>query len=659
MKNIFIFFFILFFLNNTLADTQWITKKKKNLNVDDNVSLGTQLKNLSKLYEDGVLDKSQFEKAKKKLLNNENNSVIKSSQPASYDWVAIVKHPKSTNEFVATRLSTKKKAIDLAIKKCYQYVTKSLSKRGYNDCFIVKAYNEKNEVTTQIAKAKTSQNEELSKVINKIERLTPGDYYLFAHSTTDENFWGSTNATNKTTQKGIAISSSGYSCKIISKQKTSKAPFKGSFVINCPNETINGSWTQETGYSPGIGQAFTDNGDVITAFFSYQQSTVIDFVKKYYDTKQIKIAKEDSIQEFKPKETNKDNEAPIIKIAKTITVNDANYEIEGKVSDKSNKVFIQVDGRNIQVNKGKFKIKRFSPVDEQISIIATDQWGNKSEPKIVNIIIDQKDTTIVNKIETLNPSKIKVKNNPNRVAIIFGIEKYDQTPKASFANLDAKYFYEYTRKAFGVQKSNIKLLIDKDANLVSSLGVLNKWLPSKIKRNHTDLIIYFAGHGLASTNGKELYLLPQDGDPDILSRTALSRTELFKEINKLKPKKVTVFLDTCYSGVSRDEQTLLASARPVRIIADNQAIPENFTIFSASQIDQISSGLKDAKHGIFSYYLMKGLEGNADRNQDKKITNGELLAYMNENVSQKAAELGREQNPSLSGDPDKLLISYR
>ena len=44
-----------------------------------------------------------------------------------------------------------------------------------------------------------------------------------------------------------------------------------------------------------------------------------------------------------------------------------------------------------------------------------------------------------------------------------------------------------------------------------------------------ELIIFFAGHGLASTDGKELYLLPQDGNPDRLKRTALSRTDLFKE----------------------------------------------------------------------------------------------------------------------------------
>ena len=115
----------------------------------------------------------------------------------------------------------------------------------------------------------------------------------------------------------------------------------------------------------------------------------------------------------------------------------------------------------------------------------------------------------------------------------------------------------------------------------------------------------------------------------------------------------------CYSGVSRNEETLLASARPVRIVAGEQGeIPSNFTIFSASQLDQVSSGIKEAKHGIFSYYVMKGLEGNADLNNDKEITNGELLAYINDKVSSKALEQGRKQNPELLGEENKILIKY-
>ena len=260
-------------------------------------------------------------------------------------------------------------------------------------------------------------------------------------------------------------------------------------------------------------------------------------------------------------------------------------------------------------------------------------------------------------------SSIEFLKNQNfgkkKIAIIIGIEKYEQAPDANFANLDAQYFYEYARRGFGISTSNIKLLVDEDASLIKSLGIISKWLPGKIKKNETELIIFFAGHGLASNDGKELYILMQDSDPDLLSRTALSRTELFKEIISFNPKSVTMFMDTCYSGVSRNEEILLASARPIRIVADEQkGVPDNFTIFAASQLDQISSGLKEANHGIFSYYLMKGLEGKADTDKDKQITNGELLAYMDQNVSQKASELGRQQNPSLAGDPDQVLMKY-
>ena len=381
-------------------------------------------------------------------------------------------------------------------------------------------------------------------------------------------------------------------------------------------------------------------------------------MKKEKKKKVVKVEQE----EFEPGYLKfKDVTPPEIIIADNFNVKDANYLISGKIIEEgSDKIYLDIDGQIVKLDNKEFEIKRFSPVNETIKLIAIDKWGNKSKEKIINITVDIEETSVVKKLEPLDPSKLKEETNNHTVALIFGIENYNQSPKATYANLDAKYFAEYAKKGFGIKQQNIKLLIDKDANLISSLGILEKWLPGKIKSGQTELIIFFAGHGLASNDGKELFLLSQDSDPDLLKRTALSRSEIFDTITKLKPKSVTMFFDTCYSGVSRDEETLLASARPVRIVAGEQdGIPDNFTIFSASKLDQISSGLKEAKHGIFSYYLMKGLEGNADSNNDKKITNGELLAYMDENVSQKASELGRQQNPSLAGDPDRVLISYR
>ncbi len=386
------------------------------------------------------------------------------------------------------------------------------------------------------------------------------------------------------------------------------------------------------------------------------KKTLVDLIKKKKKVEKIEQ------EEFEPGYLKiKDVTAPEIIIADSFTFKDSTYMISGKViEDGSEKIYLEIDGQIVKLENKEFDIKRFSPVNESIKLVAIDQWGNKSKEKIINIIVDIEETSVVKKLEPLDPSKLKKETNNHTVALIFGIENYNQSPKATYANLDAKYFAEYAKRGFGIKQQNIKLLIDKDANLISSIGILEKWLPGKIKSGQTELIIFFAGHGLATNDGKELFLLSQDSDPDLLKRTALSRSEIFDTITKLKPKSVTMFFDTCYSGVSRDEETLLASARPVRIVAnEEEGIPDNFTIFSASQLDQISSGLKEAKHGIFSYYLMKGLEGKADINQDKKITNGELLAYMDENVSQKASELGRQQNPSLAGDPDKVLMSYR
>ncbi len=387
--------------------------------------------------------------------------------------------------------------------------------------------------------------------------------------------------------------------------------------------------------------------------------------EKIREEQERKEAEERRLAELKPDKPagTSDTTPPKIKIASTITVNDAKYSLQGEVTDKgSKKIYVNVKDEysqnSVKVVNGKFTIHRFSPDDEEIQIIATDSWGNKSE-KTVKVKIKRKvvQPTIV--VEKLDPTKVKSRKLSNKVALIIGVQNYSSAPKATFAASDAKWFYEYAKNVFGVSENNIKKLVNKDASFIQTQKVISKWLPSKIKANQTELIIFFAGHGLSTPDGKELYLLVHDSDTDLLSRTAISRSELFNDIVKLKPKSVTLFFDTCYSGSSRDDESLLVAARPIRILPSEVSNrPDNFTIFSAAKNEQISSGFKEARHGIFSYYLMKGLEGKADANKDKQITNGELHVYMDKHVSQKALELGRKQNPDLAGDHKQILTRY-
>jgi hypothetical protein len=380
--------------------------------------------------------------------------------------------------------------------------------------------------------------------------------------------------------------------------------------------------------------------------------------------KKVKVAKveEPKQEEFKPKKTNQDNEAPVIEIAEAITVDSQAYTLKGKVKDKS-QIYLTINGRQVDVKKGKFEFPGFviDPSEgEVLKIVAIDRWQNKSE-KTINIKVEFKQTADARSYEKPNPNNIRTKTDNDKIGIIIGIEKYQALSNldAPYANRDANAFRAYATRALGIPNKNLKVLIDDEATRSGLLKSLKIWLPQMTRGKSKDIYIFFAGHGLASDDGKDLHILPQDGDPILLEDTALSRIEMFDLINKVSPKSVTMFFDTCYSGQTRSEQMLVAGLRPVRIVADEQDTPNNFTIFTASNYDQTSGSINEAEHGIFSYYLMKGLEGNADANKDKELTNGELIAYLKNNVSQEAFTQNRSQEPMLAGDPDKVLMSYR
>ena len=197
--------------------------------------------------------------------------------------------------------------------------------------------------------------------------------------------------------------------------------------------------------------------------------------------------------------------------------------------------------------------------------------------------------------------------------------------------------------------------MNDQANEKEVLIAAKRWLARASSSGETDIYVFFAGHGLASDDGEKMYLLPYDGAPELLDKTAVLRDELFADLQAANPRSVTVFLDTCYSGTTRGPDMLIAS-RPIAIRAREQSIPEGFTVMTAAAGDQTAKPLEEAKHGMFSYFLMKGMEGDADANQDNQITAGELHAYVQQNVIQQSSG---SQTPELQGDADRVLVRFQ
>jgi uncharacterized caspase-like protein len=260
-------------------------------------------------------------------------------------------------------------------------------------------------------------------------------------------------------------------------------------------------------------------------------------------------------------------------------------------------------------------------------------------------------------VARLNPETLKKVAPRDAVAIIVGIADYKKLPKADFANDDARSFYDYANRALGIKPENIKMLIDDEAEQVEILSAFRNWLPSYVKKDKTDVYVFYSGHGLPSTDGKSLFFLPQNGHRDFLLETGIDQNTLVAALVAAKPKSVTFFIDSCYSGSTRSGESLLASARPIAIKATDTIFPINFTVISASRMDQISSSSPELKHGIFSFYVMKGMEGEADLNKDGKITAGELQSYLSDAVPRQAMKMNRKQEPQLVGDAERVLVA--
>ncbi len=303
---------------------------------------------------------------------------------------------------------------------------------------------------------------------------------------------------------------------------------------------------------------------------------------------------------------------------------------------------------------GRYALKRFAQVGEnKFEVIATDRFGNTQRQ---TVSVNREFVQAAPTIPVLNPLSVRAVKQRDAVAIVIGIEKYRSVPAADFANRDASIFVDYATRALGISRGNIRLLLDEKAGAAEILLTFKNWLPTRIKRGSTDVYVFYSGHGLPSEDGESLFFLPHEANRDLLERTAISQNELVAAIQKSSPKSVTMFIDSCYSGQGRTGETLLASARPISVKAKQSSFPSNFTVISASAPDQISSSSPELRHGIFSYYLMRGMEGGADANGDKQITVAEMQTYLSEQVPRRAMSMNRTQQPQVVGDTSRVLV---
>src|SRR5712692_2978149 len=243
---------------------------------------------------------------------------------------------------------------------------------------------------------------------------------------------------------------------------------------------------------------------------------------------------------------------------------------------------------------------------------------------------------------------------PRGYALIVGIGAYKNLPakaQLEFAERDAEAMYSIliNPESGNFRAENVHRLLGAKATLAALKQELEVWLPSVAKEDDR-VVIYFAGHGFIQ--GGRAYLAPHDLDPNNIPATGYPMDTLGNVAgSRIKAKWKVLLTDSCHSGAITPD-------------ADAQALNKSLLDLSRSMFSLTASRDRERSfesanwgggHGIFTYYVVKGLEGEADENGDGIVTADELADYTRRNVREAT---NGQQNPTSdrgSFDPNMLL----
>ena len=358
--------------------------------------------------------------------------------------------------------------------------------------------------------------------------------------------------------------------------------------------------------------------------------------------------------------------------------------ISGSLSDlrsaQTSEVRFRLGVNSNYVNKGKYlplymtvtEDKGFGNIVSEIIPIPFN--ASAAEPEVVVVNPDRErtivgptitpDAPVRSTIRDIGVAPIGQRIYQNAVAVVIGTEKYEDTaiPRAPYAKRDAEVMSEYFKNSLGVD--NVILLTDEKVTGMELQKIFDPQrgrLSRLVQPGQTDVFVYYSGHGVPKVDGSDVQLIPYDVAKDWISDYGFSLNRMYDNLASLDAKSVTVILDACFSGGSRPSDLYksesIANQKLVMPDLDSMEKPwldnPDFRVFTSSKGNQTSLGYDQSMSGLFTYFLAIGLQSDADKNSDGKITMTELVEFVTANVEK---ESFGSQTPQFYGNGDFIIL---
>jgi hypothetical protein len=287
------------------------------------------------------------------------------------------------------------------------------------------------------------------------------------------------------------------------------------------------------------------------------------------------------------------------------------------------------------------------PQQAEIHVAVTESGGAAAPPQTLSLTI-QPAGAGADDVDQI-PAPASNFQQPQTYLVSIGVGSYRdrQMQPRKYASRDAETIANYFQSLGGIPPSNVRLLQNWKALRTDMDEVLLDWLPLHSAKNAV-VILYFSGQAVVTPTGNVL-LAPYDG-----TTAAPTRLYPLKDIEsslaRLKAKHVIFLFDGVVSRLRGDAKT--------KVVAPRWELGSpNITRLIGGE--EFTKGLEDDKHrhGLFTYYLLKGLRGDADTNRDGVVTLWETAEYVRQKVSWAArTRFNVEQRPQIlpilkPGDP--------
>lgn len=251
---------------------------------------------------------------------------------------------------------------------------------------------------------------------------------------------------------------------------------------------------------------------------------------------------------------------------------------------------------------------------------------------------------------------------PHAVAVVVGVRQYQhaEVPQASYALNDAQTMRTYLQRSMGFAPEQIVYL--ENPTLSDLNAIFGTWAQPKgrlhqlVKPELSEVFVFFSGQGASDASGRQGFLLPADANPNLLSQTAYPLESLYAGLSQLPYRSLTLMLEaSCFSSqLAKVPPQAPAGARAdvsKKVLRDPKAL-----VLLPTEPQQQASAYASKKQGLLTYLYLKGMQGAADLDGDRRITVRELDLYLGTQVGEYAVkQYGREQTPQVWGEPEAVL----